>query len=107
MAWMTRSFGRGRGRRQQLLSASTSAPRPVETLESRVFLAAHPIAAIKQAQAADRVNPTLLEIHDALAAGLKLSELAASKRIVVDAAQERIGVTIRAADVNRVTKALA
>src|SRR5687768_17418179 len=83
-----------------------SACGPMEPLEGRVMLAANPLAGFKQAEALTRVSGTLLALHDAVIAGQRADRVAQVQHLRVDAG-ERVGVTVRATDVAKVTNGLA
>ncbi len=82
-----------------------SAGSPMEPLEGRVMLAAHPLDAHKHAEALTRVNTNLLNLYDSVVGGQRAAEAAKAHHLRVDA-RERVGVTIRAANVAKVTKGL-
>jgi hypothetical protein len=69
-------------------------------------MAVNPLLADKQAEAATRVSAKLLDLHDGVLAGRRPADLAAADRLQVDAHQ-RVAVTLRANNVNKVTRLLA
>src|SRR4051794_26492282 len=78
----------------------------LEGLESRTLLAANPLKALKLSEATTHVSSTLLNLYDAVINGQTAVNAAKAEQFSVDA-KERIGVTIHADDVAKVTKGLA
>ena len=91
-----------RYRRRARHSRTGGAVQPFDSLESRLLLAANPLAAIKQAQAASHLDPQLSALHSAFLAGQDVNQLAATNSLSLDAAG-RVSVTVRARNVNAVS----